>query len=300
MVQPPRGFTALPYAERERLYLAYKAGLDMSEGARRVGTKVESFTRKLRKFGETSVPKSAKERFDAPPAIEGDALILADPHCPYHDAAFINQTVTIAVKWGVPNCIVAGDILDYNAFSPFDPNMTDTLEQEFTAGEALLGALAHAFTKVLCLTGNHDARLYKKIGYHQIAPERVGKMLSSAENVEFSPYYFCLLGDNYLVEHPKNVSVLGGKVASSLAAKYHKNVISTHGHLFGMSQDVSGEYVGIDSGCCADPRRLEYISLRHNTRPEVVQGAVILRGGYPWLLNKFSDWGALERLGKAA
>lgn len=276
-------FSQLPYAEQSRLYSLYQQGADIHDECVANGWKVATVERRLREWGARQVKPSAKPRFDAPPTI-GDCLVLADPHVPYHDADFINWCVDRALALGIKECCIAGDLLDHNALSPFDPNVEDTLGDEYAAAEDLLGVLAGAFTTVLRIKGNHDSRLEKRLGYHQLPAERTKRLLTDKANVSFSDYYYCLCG-TWRICHPKNASVVPGSVAGRLAGKYHCNIVAGHGHVFGVSQDVSGRYVGVDSGACVDPARLEYVEVRLSTRPAVFQGAVILKDGLPILLN---------------
>lgn len=275
----------LPYFRRALLYTQYKAGSDFLDEAATLGVRPSSLKRALRRFGTHLVEESPKPRLDKPPTI-GDCLILADIHAPYHDSEFINRCIDAALRGGVEECCIAGDLVDNDALSPFDPRAENILEEEYQSAGQLLDILAHAFRRVLRIKGNHDARLDKRLGFGQLSADRVRQMLTKATNVEFSDYYVCYSGQ-WMVVHPKNVSVVPGAVAARLAGKYHCNVVAGHGHVFGLAQDVSGQYIGIDSGACVDPLRLEYVSARPNLRPAIVQGAVVLREGYPYLLSKW-------------
>ena len=280
-------FADLPYIERNRLYNLYTSGADLYPVSVERGWKLASLERRLREFGARQVTESPKPKLDKPPTI-GDCLILADPHIPYHDATFINRCIDVALSMGIKECCVAGDLLDYNAFSPFDPNVSDTLEAEYAAAEDFLGVLAGAFQSVLRIKGNHDARLDKRIGYHQLSADRARRILTDKPNVVFSDYYHCLC-NGWRICHPKNASVVPGSVAAKLAGKYSCNVVAGHGHVFGVAQDISAQYIGIDSGACADPARIEYVEMRMNTRPRIYQGAVVLKDGMPTLINKAFD-----------
>jgi len=287
-------FSQLERAEQLALYMKYKAGEDLTAEAERFGCKVSSLERTLRRWAARQVEPSKKPQYREPPRVEGNVLVLADPHVPYHDASFINKAIDVALAGKVEACIIAGDMFDVNAFSPFDPNLADVLEDEFAAGEAFITTLAETFKEILVLTGNHEGRILKRLGFHQIEHNRLKRLFDPEDVAEFSPYYFCYVQD-WMVCHPKNVSSIPGRVAARLAEKYHCNVVAAHGHTFGLAQDVSGQYLGIDSGCCADPSRLEYIALRPNLRPQVHQGAVILQDGYPWLLNRHLDTNRIKQ-----
>jgi predicted phosphodiesterase len=283
----------LSYDDKYRLALRYQAGEDLHADALELRMKLSSLERRLREWAAGQVAQSPKERFDKPPTT-ADCLVLADPHCPYHDADFINLCVDLAQSAGIKEVIVAGDLVDYNALSPFDPNVHDILETEYATAEQFLEVLSKAFEKVTCIKGNHEARLDKRLGYHQIGADRLGRLFTSASNIHWSPYYHAISG-TWRISHPKNASVMPGAVAAKLATKYRTNVIAGHGHLFGVAQDLTGQFIGIDSGACCDPDRLEYITARMNTRPVVYQGAVILRDNYPYLISKHFDTQALRR-----
>ena len=73
-------------------------------------------------------------------------------------------------------------------------------------------------------------------------------------------------------------------IPAKLCAKFGCHVIAGHGHTWGMTRSDCGRYWAIDSGICADPKRMEFGSIEHNTRPVQMRGAVIVRGGIPILL----------------
>jgi predicted phosphodiesterase len=281
-------FQRLDYADKAALYARYKLGEELSSEAASLGLKQSTLERRLREFGASQITTSTQPRFDSPPRLTGSALILADPHCPYHDAEFVNRVLDIALAGGVEHCVIAGDLLDMNAFSPFDANSNAHFEADCAEAEAFTGALASAFRSVLWIKGNHEGRLDKRIGLHQLADGRVKRLVSLTDKVTYSGYYFCHV-DDWMICHPKNASTIAGRVAAQLAGKYACNVVAGHGHLWGIAPDVSGRYLGIDSGMCADPMRIEYNAMRPNTRPMMVQGAVILRDGYPWPLSPHMD-----------
>ena len=269
------GFGALTDKQRQDLYVRYQRGEDLAAEAQALGIRLNSLERSLRLWAAKLVAQSPKPRFDSPLELWGPALIIADPHCPYHDADFINEAIALAKRGKAKFCVIPGDLFDCNSFSPFDPNAKDLLEEDLAAAQQLVEALLQNFQQVVWLMGNHEGRLFRRLGFHQLEHERAKRLVSTLDAFVVSPYYQCRV-NGWLVCHPKNIASTGGKVASRLATKHACNVVAGHGHLFGLSQDDSGRYIGIDSGCCADPLRLEYNAVRPNTRPAMVQGAVLL------------------------
>jgi hypothetical protein len=63
-----------------------------------------------------------------------------------------------------------------------------------------------------------------------------------------------------------------------------------HSHLLDFTWDISGKFHAIHAGHCVDEGRLPYAAQRHITRRQHKPGAVIVRGGFPWLLFDGVPW----------
>jgi len=68
------------------------------------------------------IPESPYPRYDQPPTIEGDALILPDAEIPFHHAEFINRVLDLADAWKIKQMIAAGDLLHFDSLSGWEPN----------------------------------------------------------------------------------------------------------------------------------------------------------------------------------
>lgn len=68
------------------------------------------------------IPESPYPRYDEPPVIHGDALIIPDAEIPFHHAEFINRTLDLADAWGIRTMIAAGDLLHFDSLSGWEPN----------------------------------------------------------------------------------------------------------------------------------------------------------------------------------
>jgi len=214
-------------------------------------------------------------------------LCLFDIHAPFHDPAWLNRLMAIALRRGAEDCIIGGDLIDFSALNHFGRQKGVETEAEVDAAEHVVKMLAATFQRVLLFAGNHELRLPKKLDYLLSLEKTMEDFIVSA-NVSVSDYQWCELrsgGETYYIEHPKNASVVPVMVPRKLAAKYHQNVVAGHGHLAGMSRDDSNRYWAIDSGVCCDPRKLAYVQKVHNTRPQVMQGAVLVERGIPILLT---------------
>ena len=67
------------------------------------------------------IPESPYPRYDQPPVIEGDALILPDAEIPFHHAEFINKVLDLADAWKIKQMIAAGDLLHFDSLTGWEP-----------------------------------------------------------------------------------------------------------------------------------------------------------------------------------
>jgi len=240
-----------------------------------------------RKGWHAQIPTASTPRFDTPLAIEGDALIWADVHGPFHDAEWMNRTADLALRWGITNLVIAGDLADFNAFSVYGRQVGIDAETELETLAEIVDAACGSFT-VWYVAGNHDVRPLRTLAHAGLSVTSIMRMFTGDKGCHLSDYHWCDLasgGRRFRIEHPQNASVLPTRVAQALATKYRCSVIAGHGHLWGMTHDASGQDWAIDSGICADPLRIGYAQQTHNTRPAMCQGAVIVRDGVPVLLG---------------
>jgi len=235
------------------------------------------------------IPRSEMPRFNEPLVVTGDALVWADIHAPCHDAGWMDRTANLAIRWGIDNLIIAGDFADFNSFSVFGREAGIDANQELKTLSHLMDALSKTFC-VYYFAGNHDTRPVKALKESGLDVRWIIRMFEPKDaELYVSNYFWCELisaNECYQIEHPKPTSIHATVVPKKLAEKYGRHIIGAHGHTWGQSIDISGRYWAIDSGVCADPIRMGYIQQCHNTRPEVVQGAVIVRDGIPILLGK--------------
>ena len=70
------------------------------------------------------IPQSPYPKYDEPPIVEGDALILPDCEIPFHHADFINRVLEIAQAWNIKQMIAAGDLLHFDSLSGWEPSWT--------------------------------------------------------------------------------------------------------------------------------------------------------------------------------
>jgi hypothetical protein len=288
-------------AERDRTILTNCALADLEAEAQRVGIAYATalYRRSKARAGVKPAPTPILDKWLV---LEGDALIIGDPHIPAHDADFINRCYNVGAAWGIRQLLWAGDFYNLDGLSPFwDEVEPPTPEQERKAGFEIFDRAAERFGQQFWCMGNHDARHIKTllaIGYK--FPTAI-RMLCP-EYVEASPYHFCDLlsaGRKWRVMHPKNASVNPGSVGEKMAAKFRCNVVIAHGHTVGYRRDRSNAYAIIDSGGAFHLDKLAYVSMEPSTRPAMNQGAVIIHQGIGYLLDPLNcDWELLEWAGQ--
>jgi hypothetical protein len=68
------------------------------------------------------IPESPWIKYDSPPELEGDALVLPDVEIPFHHAEFTNRVIDLAQAWGITQVIAAGDLMHMDSLSGWEPN----------------------------------------------------------------------------------------------------------------------------------------------------------------------------------
>lgn len=242
---------------------------------------------KKRTHGATllkSVLESVRPTYNAPLLVKGSFLFLSDFEIPYHNAGFINECFTIARAYNVVQCVWAGDAMHFEAFSPFPGNDSDA-DQELSEIDEYLPGFLEPFRRVFYFMGNHDDRPQRALD-RKISNQKALRIALSDDThemfrrkVTMSEYYWCLADFDWQLEHQKNNSMIPGRVAQQLSAKFHKHIITGHTHKVGATKQ-NGLWA-IDAGCGVDVKRLAYPNLRHSTHTEMENGAVLMlaRGG---------------------
>jgi len=227
-------------------------------------------------------------RFDRPLRVEADrALLLIDPHAPFHDADWCNRVIDLALSYDIDTAAIAGDLVDFTAFSKWGRQERVEAEDEIASAIQFVEVLCSTFRRLIYSAGNHENRLPRITG-NLLALRNTMQMFTNSTKTEVTDYHWFELisaGEKYYIEHPKNASIHATIVPKKLASKYLCHIIAGHGHLWGMTRDPSDTFWCIDSGVCADPERLAYTHKVHSTRPKELQGAVMVIEGIPILLS---------------
>lgn len=248
---------------------------------------------------------SDKPSYTEAPILNGSTLILFDVQVPYQDGEFILNMLKLAQAWGVRQGISGGDFFNEGAFSFFMYKPEERIwKAEAQKAKEVASAMLKFIPKWVMILGNHDASLLKLLA-HQIGHQDMLRLADMPRAFGGTDYYWCIVKDKqeneWRVTHPRNVSVIHGRVPVRLANVYQQNIVAGHGHLASCSVSESGNYLCIDAGVVCEPEKLDYSQERDNLRPKMNKGAVILKEVkgkiYPYhILPEWADWDALKRL----
>lgn len=177
-----------------------------------------------------------------------------------------------------------------------DKKEQDGVSTELNVARRELRKVEQLFDNVEVIIGNHEGRLLRALST-TLDPEELLRLVD-VKNPKWriAPYYYSYLDTpqgRYIIEHPKNASKFS---AGRLASKYQAHVLMAHSHQLNFTFDPSGTFYAIEMGCMVDESKLPYASQRHNISPAHSLGAVIVRGGHPWLLHPRVDWKSLVKL----
>ena len=294
------------------LYKEHKTRYELGESIWDLAAEVDMRYSPYRKMAQAErwrrpeqprINSSDKPRYVSPPKFKGEQLIFTDAQIPFHNATFINECIDLALAWGIKSCIGAGDIFDVTAFAApkYHVKPQDTFGAELSEGRKFVKAIADVFEFHL-ITGNHEKR-FRHFLNEQLAAEEFRLLLKAPENVTTSDYGYCLV-ENWVIAHPRNVSVIPGRIPFFVSRKYpFFNIACGHGHVQAITSAEDGKRIVIDIGSCADFSKLDWVAMDITTRPAMVNGALILRRSsatkklLPVLLWDWTDFDTLAKLG---
>jgi predicted phosphodiesterase len=96
-------------------------------------------------------------------------VIASDFHAPFQCNRSVAELIA-REKDRTDTLIIAGDFTDSYSYSRFVRYEPITAEMEWAACDALLGQLSAAFPEIVCIEGNHDARLERHLR-SQLSPD---------------------------------------------------------------------------------------------------------------------------------
>lgn len=186
----------------------------------------------------------------------------------WYDARYDARAV---VQRGIGAIVVAGDLFDFTALSPYTATAVrlPTVEEELERAGVVLAALRQV-APVYVVAGNHDDRFIKRLGQHlsfdvliDAALSRAAQRLAAAQRGvsgqygQEHPVYitdrdYLFVGDDVCIAH---LSMARGhmaalRMASRAAARLRRHVLFGHTHRQGAQREDGSAYWGIGIGSC--------------------------------------------------
>lgn len=241
-----------------------------------------------------------------PPRINpaGGLFCFSDAHTPAHDADWMNRCADLGASWGIQRAVSIGDFANMDALTRWERHEVGYTDEQKGSRRAI-EIILEMFETDLVL-GNHCLRLARELGWKMSARKAVLDYLGYDEDDERLHVYqhrCCVVWNSWRLEHAKRTSMIACGPAHNMCAQHQMCAVTAHSHTWGAVQDVTGKYLAIDIGHCANPRKLDYLQQQTFGRTQPCQGALILQPGedghiYPYHLHpKYTDFAALKALG---
>ena len=229
--------------------------------------------------------------------IKSKNIIVAhDPHIPYHYPEIIEKMLLLAERFNIKDLAIVGDFIDNKSLARFKKSDTgEKLSYELSAATNILELLFETFDKIYYSMGNHEARFFH-LFEGNVKVNQLKNLIYTAisgKKLIITKYHYLTLNNKWRLTHPKNYSRIPPQIERRLAEKYHMHIIGAHGHLFGMSTDISGDYLTLQIGGLSDPDRTWYIKEKDTTHPKWTPGFWMIRNDviYPFTLHEnLTDW----------
>ena len=227
-----------------------------------------------------------------------DYMISCDDHSPYFSTIYENKLLMIAEFFGIKKHIKVGDLVNQDYASHWTQKEGEErleLDEEIAKSEPLFKALDY-FDQIYLVRGNHEDRI-NRITDSRIQAGHILKLFGQSiyDKFIYTPYDKMFIGDDWMVVHPRSYSQISGSVAVRLAEKFHRNILSAHGHFVSLRYDRSGKYMAMDLGGLFDKRKISYRNLSTTSHPEWTNGFGMLRNGHFWHFHEGTDWNFWER-----
>jgi len=268
----------------------------------------ESYTRKLSREKLRSLIEAGTAW--APPAVEHPkhlvtgypVLVVNDVHCPMQDAAWTEQALVTAEKFGCRTCVINGDLIDAHQISKYmgtEFRGTGTLEDDINAAEKFISLFCDLFDEVYYTLGNHTNRILSRMG-GELSIQRLFKMISDNPKLKVSSKTWMIVNENIRCLHPRAYSQIRGKLTADLALLYQCHLITGHHHHTATTVSKDGKWQVVEVGCLANTKLMSYVQNHMNNMPTMANGfAIIMPTGEILNFNEFTHWGTfgLPKLG---
>jgi predicted phosphodiesterase len=209
--------------------------------------------------------------------VSGDALILSDFHIPFFSLDWLNKANKIAENYDIKKCIVAGDFFDAKSISSFGcQDKQHTLLLEMTTAREVFNHFLDRFNEIYFIQGNHDVRLPRYFDY-QFDLKFFFDYVCPDMKIKISEFDYCIHTDtNTRICHPRNHSIIPGKIPRDLCSKYLSNIVMGHTHRYCFTFDRSNTFVAMECGGVYDRTKIDYYALHSSTAPAWNNGFALI------------------------
>jgi hypothetical protein len=228
--------------------------------------------------------------------LEGDWIIAGDIHCNTVNTDFMRRPLEIATRYlkKPRRFMIAGDFLNQDAWSGYENVYPlPSFSKELQSARQFLDMYLKVFDEIWMFVGNHDLRITRKSGT-AIQPEDMMRMISHDTRVKVSHWGHALLNTArgvYRISHGSEYSIQQLNVADQMAQKYGQHIVLWHEHHTALGMDRFKRHVILNGGGLFDQSSMAYTQIEDNKRPNMANGFVMIRNGYPYLFSDhFTDW----------
>lgn len=219
------------------------------------------------------------------PRIDGNAVVISDPHFPATDYAEVERVNATGKRYDVKRLIIAGDLLDGATQNKFKRKVRPaTMDTELNLGKQALQFWLEWYDEIWFEPGNHDDWFLENLD-GELSINSLGRLLGMDEmggRFIVTPYDRIHLfngGQEWVIPHQKESSVNPLSVPEKLAWKYEANIVVPHQHKTAWGYDRYGRYVLIAIGGLHDQDKMAYVNLKTSTKPTYNKGYVVLENG---------------------
>lgn len=215
--------------------------------------------------------------------FDKSVMIINDLHLPF-ERDDILETIN-KHKNEINTLVIGGDLMDCQSISFFPKVRTLTLEEELIHTYEFMKKVRKILDneqKIIIINGNHEERWYKDIcNMHEkdmqrfinpnlidmivegfiIYNEGEKKKYEGVENIIYMPHWFVNIDDKLIVCHPKNFSVVKGKMLENAAQHFinrdEEFDMLVLGHTHKYSQGIVDRHKGkfvVENGCLCKPQ----------------------------------------------
>ncbi len=207
--------------------------LTLSQWSKELNIPYLTLYKRLNDYG-WSVEKALGQKL--PDSKKKKAMVISDVHIPYQHDDLLSQ---IEKHKDMDYLLIAGDLADCESCSSFPILERPTLEQELIQVHLFLKKVREITdAEIICIAGNHEARLTKDImkmqekGLQRMLDPQLLRMVQDGFNfyvngkkISYEPIekftyidnWYAYLFNNLVIAHPKNFSNVPARVAEQSA-----------------------------------------------------------------------------------